>query len=595
MGLIPQHIIDEVIGRSDIVDVVSNYVTLKQAGRNYKALSPFNNEKTPSFIVSPDKQIFHCFSSGIGGNVVNFIMKMEHLSFPEAIRFLADKVGVSILEIRSTTESQDNIRKSILKINEMTVEYYHKHLISDKSSAAQKARDYLLKQRNVSLEIIEQFQIGFALDQWDGLLEHLKDKDINLRLMEQAGLIIPKKQRDGYFDCFRNRIIFPIFDTQGHCRAFGARTLEKDNPAKYINSPETAIYTKGHHLYGFHLARESVVKNDFIIMVEGYVDCITTVQAGIKNIVASLGTALTVEQVRLIRRYTKNVIMLYDSDKAGEAAMMRSFDMLIEQGMNVKVTSLAQGEDPDSFIRQYGVKDFANRINASKTIFDYKLNVLMKKHNNANTIEEKVAIASQMLPTIKKISNEVLRSGYIQKLSKVLIVSEEALNMELKKISDKDGFLSNEVGSSDKSMGLLQEKFNNIELNILKSLLEENKFIPMIKNEVNLEDFKDQRIRAVISKIYNLFEEGKEIKTSSLINDFEDQEIQQIISRVLVDDQNGLGNKEKWHRDIIARFKNDRSKRYRQELLQQIREAEASGDQERLEQLKKRFNQSIKN
>src|SRR5262245_16343150 len=335
MGLIPQQTIDEVLNRCDIVEVVSSYVSLKRAGRNFKALSPFNSEKTPSFIVSPDKQIFHCFSSGLGGNVITFVMKMERVEFPEAVRILAKRVGIEIPEDKAKT-AHDNVRQVIFKVNEQAVDYFHRNLLQGKSADVEAAKKYL-KERQILPETIETFKIGFALDAWDGLLKNLEQQKVSLRLMEQAGLIVPRKEKNGFFDCFRNRVIFPIFDTQGHCRAFRARTLDSKNAAKYINSPETLIYTKGHHLFGFHLAKEAITRSDFVIIVEGYIDCIMPYQAGVRNIVASLGTALTLEQIRLIRRYTKNVIMLYDTDKAGEAAMLRSLDTLIEEGMNVKV------------------------------------------------------------------------------------------------------------------------------------------------------------------------------------------------------------------------------------------------------------------
>ncbi|MCA9399800.1 MAG: DNA primase, partial [Candidatus Omnitrophica bacterium] len=371
MPLIPEEAIQQVLDRADIVDIVSLYLPLKKAGRNFKALSPFKAEKTPSFVVSPDKQIFHCFSTGKGGNVISFVMLMEKMDFPEAIRFLAKKVGVDIPEERLQDRKQENIQQQLYEVNAVAVEYFSNILLTDKGEDVEKVRMYL-KERGLSLETVQLFQIGYALEQWDGLIKHAqkKDKDIGLRLLEKAGLIIPREKQDGYYDRFRNRVIFPIVDARGNCRAFGGRTMEKDNSAKYVNSPETAVYTKGRHLYGFQLAKDSIAQEDFAIIVEGYMDCIIPVQAGVKNVVASLGTALTVDQIRLLRRYSKNVVMLFDSDSAGVAAMIRSLDILIEEEMLVKVASLKEGEDPDSFINRYGADAFKKCIEEAKPLFD---------------------------------------------------------------------------------------------------------------------------------------------------------------------------------------------------------------------------------
>ncbi|MBU0468966.1 MAG: DNA primase [Candidatus Omnitrophica bacterium] len=296
MVLIPEEIVSQVIDRSDIVEIISSYIPLKRAGRNFKAACPFHNEKTPSFVVNPDKQIFHCFGCGVGGNVVSFVMKQDKMDFPEAIRMLAQKVNVVIEEVDEPTRRSTNERHLIFKINELAAEYFQDNLLSAKTKMASDARKYL-KERNVDFGTVKSFKVGLAVDKWDGLLEYLKNKGVSLVLMEKAGLIIPRDNSRGYYDRFRNRIVFPIFDTRGNCRAFGARALD-DNQAKYLNSPETIVYTKGHHLYGFHFAKDAITQEDAVIIVEGYLDCIMPHQFGVKNIVASLGTALTVEQIR---------------------------------------------------------------------------------------------------------------------------------------------------------------------------------------------------------------------------------------------------------------------------------------------------------
>jgi DNA primase len=273
MGFVPEQIVAQVLERSDIVQTISNYVPLKKAGRNFKTNCPFHNEKTPSFVVNPDKQIFHCFGCSEGGNVITFVMKQEHLSFPEAIRLLADKVGIMIPTGEADEQDQTrkkNFRQSLYHVNEAACQFYHNILLSDKDSNAQKAQEYL-KARGVSLPIVQQFKLGFALDRWDALMSHLRKSGINLKLMEKAGLIIPRDKQDGYYDRFRNRITFPIFDIKSQCLGFGARAMD-DGVAKYINSPETPIYSKGRNLYGLNFSREAIKKKGHALIVEGYLD-----------------------------------------------------------------------------------------------------------------------------------------------------------------------------------------------------------------------------------------------------------------------------------------------------------------------------------
>lgn len=590
MSLIPDDIIAQVIDRSDMVEVISSYIPLKRAGRNFKANCPFHHEKTPSFMVNPDKQIYHCFGCGVGGNVVSFVMKQEHMEFPEAIRFLALKVNIEIPTFERKDTASTNLRQEILKVNELAANYYHKILLSDKNDDAKYARDYL-KKRGISLETVQKCSLGFAPDSWDSLLEHLKGQGLSLGLMEKAGLIIPRENREGYYDRFRNRIIFPIFDNRGSCRAFGGRALAKDDNAKYINSPETLVYIKGQHLYGFHVAKESIGQKDFAVVVEGYMDFVQPFQSGVNNIVASLGTALTVEQIRLIRRYTKNIVMLFDMDAAGEAAILRSLDTLVEESMNVKVAKLSEGEDPDSFIKKFGVEKFEENIQNALTLFDYKLNILVNRFD-AKTIEGKAQISFEMLSTIGKFDNEIIKAGYISRLSKVLGVPEEALKAELKKSFKEIKAAPKQEGHENRSQGSVP--LRNVERHILKLMLEDETLILSTKKEVRVDDFQDVKIRNVISKLYELFDQGKKIDGQNLITSFEDEETQTMITQLVVEEEFGLGDKTKMHRDFVSRMKNDRLKSLRHGLLQQIREAEVAGDQQKLEDLKIQFNRLIK-
>ena len=596
MGLIPDDTITQILDRCDIVELIGSYVPLKKAGRNFKANCPFHNEKTPSFVVNPDKQIFHCFGCDAGGNAVGFIMKQDRLTFPEAIRVLAQKVNVTVPETSGGNIQTANVRQLIYKVNTCATQFFHNILLSDKGAPAKNARTYL-KNRKIDLQMVEQFQLGFAPDQWDGLISHLREKGINLKLMEKAGLIIPRDNAQGYYDRFRNRIMFPIFDTQANCRAFGARAMESAQSqekvtAKYINSPETTVYTKGHHLYGFHLAKQAIGQEDFVIIVEGYTDCIMPYQAGVANIVASLGTALTVDQIRLIRRYTKNVVMPFDMDPAGESAMLRSLDTLIEEGMSVKVAVLTEQHDPDSFICEHGVEAFRDRIRQAETLFDYKLGILMDRYD-VKAIEGKARISGEMLQTIDKFNNAVLRAGYIKRLAGELLVSEQALNTELNKVRQMTGERK-VFGKSSTPKTPVLEQLRVVESDILRLLLEEESFIAATKKEINPSDFQDAKIREVISKIFDLCEEGKEINSAVLINSFDDQEMQNMIARLMANDEVTVGDKQKMHSDYMNRMKKDRKKLRMKILHEQIGEAERDGDQSKLDTLLNEYNHLIK-
>ncbi len=589
MGLIPEDIIHQVIDRCDIVETIAAYTPLKRAGRNFKANCPFHNEKTPSFVVNPDKQIFHCFGCGVGGNVIAFVMKQEHWEFPEAVRFLAQKVNVAIPETGKADPAARNERQQILDVLQLASDYFHKHLLIEKDEEAKKAREYL-KARGVLLQTAQQFKLGFALNDWDALLTYLKEKNISLALMEKAGLIIPRGNAQGFYDRFRGRIMFPVCDTTGQCRAFGGRCLEEvikedKNTAKYINSPETPVYTKGQHLYGLHVARQAIIQEDEAVIVEGYVDCIMPHQAGVTNVIASLGTALTVEQIRLLRRFTKNVVMLFDMDEAGQAAILRTLDILVEEGMQVKVAALTSGRDPDSFIRESGVQAFRERIQKAQTLFDYKFSFLAKEYD-IKTLEGKAKLAQEMLVTISKFDNAVLKNGYLKRLAQNLGVAENVLNSELAKLGkgpEKETIKIENIP--------LAAPAHSVETHILKLLLEEESFIGPTKEEIGPADFNDHRIRAVIERIYHLFEQGQRIHVGSLIAQIEDQSLQHFISSLLAKEESWVGDKKKMHRDFIDRIKMNRLKSLRQGLLEQIREAEGQGDHPRLDDLKEKYTQ----
>lgn len=587
MPLIPDDVIRQIIERCDIVETLSTYIALKKTGRSYKACCPFHPEKTPSFIVNPDKQIFHCFGCGVGGNVISFVMRHERLEFPEAVKMLAQQAGVVIPEELPRTESNEQ-RQEIFKLNDLAVQYYHRNLIAGQDGASRSARDYL-KSRGVKLETAEKFKLGFALDAWDGLIQYFRQKDISVFALERAGLIIAREKKDGHYDRFRNRVIFPIFDTRSNCRAFGARALETST-AKYINSPETNVYTKGHHLYGFDLARNSITSSDSVVIVEGYMDCLIPFQSGIDNVVASLGTALTVEQIRLLRRYTRNAVFLYDMDDAGQAAMIRNLDILLEEGMSVKVASLEEQEDPDSFLRKYGVDALRERINKAIPLFDYKLRYLQKYFDGA-TPDGKAKITSELLPTICKMENRVEQADYVKRLGRELSIPEDVLIEEWKK-SGK-GVLQQHYKKTEEREKIAQVQQKTLEHYILKLLLDETDFISSTKQQASPMDFQDAGVRQIIEKIYAMHEKGEKVDVGKLIASFQDAGIQGTISSLAAEDV-VTSDKHKAHADYMRLLRSRQNKTKQAQLISQMQDAESAGDMGLLAELMRVFNQLVK-
>lgn len=575
---IPENILEDILSRVDIVEVVSNCIPIRNTGKNFKALCPFHHEKTPSFMVSPDRQIYHCFGCGAGGNAFNFLMQYERLEFIEAVEVLARKAGITLPQSQKQDSKEVSLFTHLYRINELTGIFYEQILNSPAGSAA---KDYLLK-RGIKQEVIKLFKIGYAVDKWDGLINHLRAKNINLSLIEKAGLIL-SKEGGGYYDRFRNRVIFPIFDVKSRVLGFGARVLDNNLP-KYVNSPETSIYTKGKNLYGLNFSKDAIRQKDYVVIVEGYLDFIMPYQQGIDNIVASLGTALTCEQVRLLKRYTHNVVMVYDADDAGQMATLRTLEIFIEEDMNVKVVSLPEGFDPDSFVKGNGVDKFKEKISLAKNLFEYKLNVLKRRYN-PKEVEGKAKISSEILPTISKFKNEVLKSEYVKQLAEELNIREEALLREINKVKkeDKTG-LSFNPGIKDNILTI-----HPLEKLLVKLMLEEKGIVDRIKQVLEPSDFQDERVSRIVSIIFSFIEQGKKIDSNNIINYVEDKNISKLICESVFMPEVALEEKEKIVDDCIHRLKKQGVKIQQQRLHEQIKTAQNTGDIDHLHRLMREF------
>ena len=434
--MIARTTIDQVFDMARVEEVIGDFVQLKKAGSNFKGLSPFSEERTPSFMVSPVKQIWKDFSTGKGGTVVSFLMEHEHFTYPEAIRYLAKKYNIEIEETVQTDAQKEaaGARESMYLVSEYANRYFQRTL--HKTDSGKAIGLSYFKERGFSDEIINKFQLGYATEDWSGLTDEALKNGYQLKYLKSTGLTIVKD--DKQFDRFKGRVMFPIHSMSGRVLGFGGRILAKnDKAAKYLNSPESDIYHKSKVLYGIYYAKQSIAKEDNCYLVEGYTDVIQFYQTGIKNVVSSSGTALTPEQIRLVNRLTKNITVLFDGDAAGIRAALRGIDLILEQGMNVKVCTFPQGEDPDSFAKQNTKEELQQYLDENaKDFIAYKASLLMKEAKDDPIA--KANLIRDMVTSISKISDQIKQEIYIRECSKIMDISEEVLFSTLAQILKKE-------------------------------------------------------------------------------------------------------------------------------------------------------------
>jgi len=512
MGRIPQEIIDRLLDRLDIVEVVSGYIQLKKAGRNFKANCPFHNEKTPSFMVSPDKQIYHCFGCGAGGNAIGFVMQYENMDFPEAVRMLAAKAGVELPKYEKDTGPAASLANRLYEINKTAATFYQNFLRSDRG---EKAFEYL-KKRGIDTEVLSEFRIGYAPREWESFRRYCESKKIPADLMKKAGLTIPSEKGKGDYDRFRNRILFPIFNERGHIVAFGGRVMDDSLP-KYINSPETLIYTKSNVLYGLNFAKKSIREKGYAVLVEGYMDVIIPFQHGVTNVVATSGTALTPGQATMLRKYTDTSVMVFDADQAGEAASLRGLDVLVAHGMNVKIAALPKGEDPDSFVRKSGKEKFEDIVDKAKGLFDYKLDLLIDKLG----VRDIGGIVDEMLPTISRVRNAVVQSDYLKRLAGRLGIHEASLRYEMGKVKPDYSYRYELESKVDRT----SRNYRSSEIHLLGLAISDKKLFDRIQSELGLDRFRDSNDNKVIQAVSDLYGKGEQsINPGKLLSRLEKDE-----------------------------------------------------------------------
>jgi DNA primase len=436
--LISKETIEKVFDQARVEEVIGDFVQLKRSGSNMKGLSPFVNEKSPSFMVSPVKQIWKDFSSGKGGNSVTFLMEHEHFTYPEAIKYLANKYGIEVEETIVSNEDieQANEKESMYLVSEFARDYFHKTMLN--TDEGQAIGLSYFKERGFSKDTIEKFQLGYSPDIWDAFTKEALGKAYKLEYLEKTGLTIVKQEDEKTFDRFKGRVMFPIQSMSGRVLGFGGRILTNDKKAaKYLNSPESEIYHKSKVLYGIFQAKQAIAKQDNCYLVEGYTDVIQFNQSGIENVVASSGTALTPDQIRLVNRLTNNITVLFDGDAAGLRASIRGIDLILEAGMNVKVCSFPDGEDPDSFAKNNSYEVLKQYLDEnSKDFIQFKADLLVKEANNDPI--KKAELIRDMVQSISKISDQIKREVYIKECSRIMDISEDVLYNTLAQMLKKD-------------------------------------------------------------------------------------------------------------------------------------------------------------
>jgi DNA primase len=568
---IPPHIIDEIMQVSRIEEVIADYVQLKRAGSNLKGLSPFTDEKTPSFVVSPAKQIFKCFSTGKGGTVVSFLMEKEHFSYPEALRWLADRFGVQIPELAQPSAeelAELNERESFYIINEFAKNTFSQNMLeTDEGKAI--GLSYF-EERGFRKDIIERFQLGYCLNKGDDFTKKALAKGYKLDYLEKVGLVKTKEDRS--FDFFRGRVMFPIHSISGRVLGFGGRTLMADKKiAKYFNSPESVIYNKSEILYGLYFAKGDIVKYDECLLCEGYTDVISMHQAGMQHVVSSSGTSLTKEQVKLVKRYTKNLTILYDGDAAGIKASFRGIDLILEEGMNVKVVLFPDGEDPDSFSKTRSSSELETYIKTHKQDFiTFKSSILLA--DGLNDPLRKSELIKDMVHSVSLMPDQITRSVYVQEIARQFDISESIVNNELMRLRKSTMAkqlqepMLNDVPLPKESVNLLSDDLalqNQSDLAAKEEVIHEEELIRlMIKygtrevlvKELGNEDKSTSVIELIIQEIeqddlriehplyreiYGIFMDGIKDNTllsTSYLKRIENQEIVAFVSDVESDD-----------------------------------------------------------
>jgi len=558
-----ERIVDEILKRIDIVDVVSTYVNLKKVGTNFRALCPFHTEKTPSFYVSPSKQIFHCFGCGVGGNAIHFLMKVENLTFTEALRILASKVNINIDNLMVNNKKERELiklKEQLYKLNEHANHVFIEQLFNRKNVEAVK---YILK-RQLSKDIVKKFNIGFCPGNLD--LYSILKKEYDEEILEKSGLFIFKNEK--HYCRFDNRIIFPIMDTMNRIIAFGGRIIEEGKQPKYLNSPETTIFSKSKALYAINFAKNSV--EDYFLVVEGYMDAISLYQGGVTNVVGVLGTSLTVDHSYIIKRYKNNVYLCLDNDEAGEKAALRSAEILYKNNLTVYMVELEGAKDPDEYIKRYGIEVFQLKKQNAIYFIDYLSNQIKNKYD-LNIPNQKIAFIKEYFnEVLNKLQTEVEVEEYLNILSKITLINFDTLKKQYEK--ERVSSIKKGIQYSIQKRDVVAENINNsdalkeYEAFLLSLFIEWSSKNSKFAETITEDDFKTQENKEIFLTIKKMMDEGMELSYSSILSLFEDEKIISLLTNF---NTKGFDSFEKAEKAIYE-LKNRINYLYYEQLLNKI-------------------------
>lgn len=585
-GYFTEDQIEQVRRANDVVEVIKEYVPLKRAGKDFKALCPFHSEKTPSFQVSPSKQIYKCFGCGKGGNVFSFVMVTERLEFPEAVEFLARRAGIE-LERRAESRERNRRRDTLFEINFWAAKLYHRCLVN--AGEGRPGREYL-SSRGLDESTCQKFRLGYAPEAWDFLLGLSGGKGYTPGDLEAAGLVLPKQRGTGHYDRFRNRIIFPIFDVRGRVVGFGGRALDEATP-KYLNSPETSVFSKGTCLYGLDAARDGVLREKRVVVVEGYTDCLMAHQHGIDWVVATLGTALTPQHVSILRRYTDEVWLVFDGDEAGRAAAERSTDLFLEQDVDVRVVLLPGGDDPCDVLMKEGRDAFLRRLDEAADVFDLKMQMIAARHD-LSRVRGREAVIEEVLETLAKTASSIRRdvlvsqNAVLRRLCGEMGVTEEVLRGRLRSLVRKRrGGAVIEARKAPRPRAVVAQR------ELLGTVLSEPSLAARFSEEVRPEDFSDETLRVTAAATQAAIGSG-ELQINRVCDRLGDAGLAQIVVD-LYHESLEKGNEPDRFEAALAVLREDGRKRQLRELRRQLVQARADADEEKEVELLKRHQELL--
>ena len=577
---IPENIIDEVRDRTDIVEVVSKFVSIKKVGKNFKGLCPFHSEKTPSFTVSSEKRIYHCFGCGAGGNVFKFVMEVQNISFVDAVQQFAESAGVPIPipNKGNLNDPKYQEREALKKANELATNYFQSLFKESEKGLA--ARDYL-KGRHFDGEILDQYKIGWAIPEWRGLTNHLrKTSNLSRKTVLQSGLVIEKEEGSNIYDRFRGRVIFPIQDAHGSVIGFGGRAISESDQPKYLNSPETPLYQKSQVLFGMNLAKQAIRKEDQAILVEGYLDQMRATQYGVLNTVATCGTALTAKQAAMLRNYASSVVMVFDSDNAGRDAADKGFEVLQEKGLQVKIVFLPEGKDPDSYIHENGVEKFLEKIKTAKPYLEsYIDGVITRK--NGNSTSELAKMANQVVPMLRKVQNLVERNSLVEYFSSEAKIDDAAFLMELKKSFSKN----------QSRVEVLETKTDSVlrlERHLVQLILSDKETAQKVLHAVNPEDFSSSVLRTIAMTCSQKIQEDESLEIDKLIDNTDNPEAKDLLTQLGLEPLE-FDSVEKSVTDCIKKFNSFHLKSKIKIYKKQRNEANMAGQTERSNEINRKI------